>query len=115
MTSNAVSAPLSAELADRLLDLLSSDDGYRARFQRDPRAALHELGYESPLPGRMTACGTLPVAQPESLIDCRVQDLASKEAIAAARDEIRSMLTQGLTQQTPKLDTGLDTLPRRLK
>lgn len=101
-------APMDAAMADRLLDLLSTDDGYRARFQQDPRAALEEIGYRSPAPGGMTACGAMPVAAPEPLIGCSVEDLAPKEAIAEARSEIRAMLTSGLSQQAPKLDTGLD-------
>lgn len=115
MADKLRAAPLDAQLADRLLDLLSTDDDYRARFQGDPRTALREIGYESPMPARMTACGALPKEMPEALIDCTVTNLAPKAAIAAARAEIRAMLTRGLNQQTPKLDTGLDSgkRPRR--
>lgn len=114
MTARTTSAPLSADITDRLLDLLSTDDLYRDRFQADPRAALVEIGY-LPLPeAGMTACGALPEKLPEALIDCTVTNLAPKEAIAAARAEIRAMLTRGLNQQTPKLDTGLEAgAPRR--
>lgn len=106
--SNAIkTAPMDPRIADRLLDLLSTDDGYRSRFQQDPRAALSEIGYEAPPPGMMTACGTLPLAEPEALIDCRVNDLAPREVIAAARTEIRAMLTRGLSQDAPKLDATL--------
>jgi putative modified peptide len=115
MTSQMKTAPLDAELADRLLDLLSTDDAYRTRFQHDPRGALAEIGYVAPTRARMTACGSLPVASPEALVDCKVEELAPKEAIAAARAEIRAMLLQGLTQQTPKLDTGLEKGVRALK
>lgn len=100
------SAPLDPQIADRLLDLLSTDDTYRSRFQLDPRTALTEIGYESPAPARMTACGAMPVSMPETLIDCKVNELASKEAIALARNEIRAMLTSGLNQTTPQLDVG---------
>lgn len=115
MADKMKTAPLDAQLADRLLDLLSTDDAYRARFQADPRAALHEIGYESPVPAQMTACGSMPVAIPEALIDCKVENLAPRETIAAAREEIRAMLTGGLTQGTPKLDTGTNTSRRFLK
>lgn len=115
MAEKMKTAPLDAQLADRLLDRLSTDDDYRARFQADPRAALHEIGYESPVPAQMTACGSLPVALPEALIDCKVEELAPKEVIAAAREEIRTMLLQGVTQTTPKLDTGLQTNVRVMK
>lgn len=115
MSANTRSAPLSVELADRLLDLLSTDDDYRTRFQRDPRAALHEIGYRSPSQDmRMTACGAIPAALPEALIDCRVEELASKEAIGLARDEIRTMLTRGLAQTPPRLEAD-STAVRRLR
>lgn len=106
MATKTTTAPLNAELADRLLDLLSTDDLFRERFQRDHLAALRSIGYESPAPGLMTACGTLPAQQPEAFRDCKVTELAPKEAIAGAREEIRSMLLSGLDQTTPKLDTG---------
>lgn len=107
MADKMKSAPLDARLADRLLDLLSTDDAYRARFQDDPRAALIEIGYRSPAPAKMTADGTVPVAPPETLIDCKVENLAPKEVIQAARSDIRAMLLRGLAQQTPQLDAGL--------
>lgn len=115
MTSLVKTAPLDAAVADRLLDLLSTDDAYRTRFQADPRAALAEIGHAMPAPARMTACGSLPVTIPEALVDCKVEELAPKEVIAAARAEIRAMLLRGLTQQTPKLDTGLETGVRSLR
>ena len=114
MAIKTKSAPLDPQIANRLLDLLSTDDSFRARFQHDPRAALYEIGYESPMPAKMTACGAMPTIVPETLIDCRVENLASKEVIAAARDEIRTMLTSGLTQTPPKLDTP-ETASRRLR
>jgi len=103
--SEMLSAPLEQGIANRLLDLLSSDDAYRARFARDPRGALTEIGYESPPGSAQTACGAT-LSAPEPLIDCRVENLASKETIAAARNEILAMLTRGLGQNPPELDTG---------
>jgi len=110
-----LTAPLDSALADRLLDLLSTDDLFRERFQRDHLAALRTIGYESPTPGQMTACGLAPLAQAEPFRDCRVQDLASKEAIGSARAEIKAMLTQGLAQTTPKLDARDETSRYRIK
>lgn len=104
MNSRIKTAPLDAAIADRLLDLLSTDDGFRLRFQQNPRAALEEIGYESPTPAKMTACGSMPIAEPEALIDCRVNELASKTVIAQARSLIHAMLTRGLSQTTPDLD-----------
>ena len=102
--NKTLTAPMDPAIADQLLDLLSTDDAYRTRFQNDPRAALGEIGYESPLPAKMTACGAMPVAMPEALIDCKVEELAPKEAIATARESIRAMLTRGLNQTTPDLN-----------
>ena len=51
-----LTVPLDPALADRLLDLLSTDDLFRERLQRDHLAALRTIGYESPTPGHMTAC-----------------------------------------------------------
>ncbi|GAB3387091.1 NHLP-related RiPP peptide [Lysobacter fragariae] len=115
MANKIQSAPLSPEVADRLLDLLSTDDAYRARFQADPGSALYEVGYQKPAPAQMTACGTMPVAMPEALIDCKVQNLASKEVISAARAEIRAMLTKGLAQSSPSLDAAITAERRSLK
>ena len=110
-----LTAPLDSVLADRLLDLLSTNDLFRERFQRDHIAALRTIGYESPTPGQLTACGLAPVAHAEPFRDCRVQDLASKEAIGAARNQIKAMLTQGLAQVAPKLDAYYDASDYRLK
>lgn len=107
-----LTSPLDSAVADRLLDLLSTDDLFRERFQRDHIAALRTIGYESPTPGQMTACGTLPVAQPEPFSSCKVTQLAPKDAIAGARTEIRAMLMRGLDQTTPRLDSGLE--PQRV-
>ena len=111
----ALTAPLEPAIADRLLDLLSTDDEFRARFQRDHLAALHSIGHESPAPGQMTACGLLPVAQLEPFKECKVHELAAKEVIAAARAEVRAMLTRGLAQDTPKLDARIGSERFRLK
>lgn len=106
MTTKATTAPLDAAVADRLLDLLGNDDLFRERFRRDPLAALHSIGHTPP-PLRMTACGAGAYPRPEPFAECKVQELASKEAIRAARAEIRNMLLRGLSQETPKLDATL--------
>jgi putative modified peptide len=107
MTNKALTAPWDPQLAARLRELLSSDDDFRTQFQADALAALRTLGYTSPEPGKMTACGLLPAAQLEPFADCKVQELASKEVIAAARQEVMAMLTRGLDQSTPRLDAAL--------
>ena len=110
-----MTAPLEARIADRLLDLLSTDDGFRDRFQRDHLSALAEIGYVPQEPGAMTACGLVAAARPEPLRDCKVKQLASKEAIQEAKHEIRAMLLRGLSQDVPQLDTGLSSALRSLK
>jgi putative modified peptide len=103
-----LTAPLDPALADRLLDLLSTDDLFRERFQRDHLAALRTIGYESPNPGQMTACGeVVPEASTEPFRDCKVKQLASKNVISEARGEIKAMLLSGLDQTVPQLDVGL--------
>lgn len=104
MITKARTAPLDAAIADRLLDLLGTDDLFRERFQRDPLAALRTIGYEPPAPVRVTACGASAATQPEPFADCKVHELAAKDVIRAARGEIRNMLLRGLAQETPKLD-----------
>jgi len=111
-----LTAPLDPALADRLLDLLSTDDLFRERFQRDHLAALRTIGYESPAPGQMTACGEVsPLAAMEPFRDCKVHELASKDVIQAARNEIKAMLTHGLAQNTPKLDARMSDATYTLK
>lgn len=49
--------PMSRALAQRLLQLLSGDDDYRDRFQRDPVAALAEIGYTDATAGECLSFG----------------------------------------------------------
>src|SRR5687768_8146803 len=65
VAAKPTTAPLSPEVADRLLDLLSTDDAFRDLFQAEPLSALRSIGYQSPLPGKMTACGLAPAAELE--------------------------------------------------
>jgi len=89
-------APLSPEVADRLLDLLASDDTFRELFANDPAAALVQAGYDAGATSDLSLLGDR----------LKVAGLASKEAIAAARDEIRASLTSGLSMQPILLNTG---------
>lgn len=65
------------EVAGRLLDLLSSDDAFRALFEQNPRAALRQVGHETPEIDRDIK-GADPVI---CLLGCA--KLASKETIRA--------------------------------
>jgi len=94
-TAKKRSAPLDSQTADRLLDLLSSDDAFRRLFKRDPRRALEQVGFvESSLLASPGWCFF------------GITKLASKAQISAARVEIRTMLTSGLGQSPPLLDAA---------
>jgi putative modified peptide len=93
-------APLDPKIADKLLDLLSTDDDFRDLFQKDPQVALQQVGYSE---GTASATSKASSA-PSFAACCRVDTLASKEVILAARSEIKKMLTSGLAYTTPQLD-----------
>ena len=69
------------DIAARLVELLSTDDGFRERFAADPRAALRELGFETPEAdrGKRGRDPILGLENPQG-------GLASKEKIAADSD-----------------------------
>lgn len=71
--------PLSPDTADKLLDLLSTDDEFRQKFATDRQAALAQIGY--------------PAAGDDSVQCTSTNQLASKKEFAAARDELKSYLT----------------------
>ena len=78
-----MSFQLSASVVNALLDRLGNDDGFRDRFCADPRDALASLGFA-------------PAADPsvtQGVWACmEVQQLASKEAIRAGRDQLTKQL-----------------------
>jgi len=80
---DAAHPPLSQEIAIHLLDLLSQDDAFRELFALDPEQALIQAGL-SPEQAAQALCG-------ESCM--RVDTLASKEAIRAAREHLLQSLT----------------------
>ncbi|WP_313342093.1 NHLP-related RiPP peptide [Stenotrophomonas sp.] len=75
--------PLPDTIANHLLDLLANDDAFRAVFAADPHAALIAAG----LTDKQADAALLG---PSCL---RVSSLASKEAIADARDRLKHSLT----------------------
>jgi putative modified peptide len=89
-----VSLPtLPPNIALELINRLSSDDVFRTLFTTDPGAALEAVGF--------------PAADAEQLrICCVVGELASKEAICAAKEELQTMLTALLNQTVPALDAS---------
>ena len=76
-----------AELADQLLQKLSSDDDFRSLFEKNPRAALRKLGHETPVADR-----DFKGIDPVMCVSC-VKTLASKEQIQSARKELQAQMT----------------------
>jgi len=76
------------EVTDRLLDLLSGDDAFRALFEQNPRAALRQVGHETPEIDRDIK-GADPVI---CLLGCAA--LASKETIRATHVLLHRQLAQ---------------------
>jgi putative modified peptide len=105
-------APIDVETAERLLELLGTDDGFRQKFQENPSAALESIGYSSEGPESMAASlESDSLLQPFSA--CSVMRLASKDQILAAKDELTATLVQGLAYNTPTLEA--ETLDRRTR
>jgi putative modified peptide len=77
----------SPEVADQLLEKLSTDDDFRALFVKNPRAALRKLGHDTPEADR-----DYKGVDPVMCVAC-VKTLASKEQIQAARKELQTQLT----------------------
>jgi putative modified peptide len=67
-------APMHPDVANRLLDLLSTDDDFRTLFARDARAAIEQVGGDA--------------AGGECMQLAEGQALASKEQIAADRQKL---------------------------
>jgi putative modified peptide len=90
-------APMSNQAAIKLVDLLATSDEFRNVFMRDARMALETWQFDQQ---------TID----DFWWDCKIgiTQLAPKEVIGAARDEIVAMLMSALAQTTPKLDSGLE-------
>ena len=74
---------LSEDTVDSLLDKLSSDDTFREQFQKDPRSALAAVGHEPSADASVAEGAWMCMG---------VSQLASKEAIKASRDNLRTQL-----------------------
>lgn len=83
---------VSEDIVDALLDKLATDDGFRALFQKDPRAALAQVGDKASADSSVK----------EGAWNCMaVGELASKEAIKATRDALRKQLVSAQAAQSP--------------
>jgi putative modified peptide len=112
-TGGAKSAPLDPKVADKLLDLLSTDNEFRRLFKKDPQAALAKAGH----PEAKAAVAALrkvppftppgpPPRIPPVWSCCKVDRIAPKADIIKARAELKLMLTSSLAQTPPALDAS---------
>lgn len=69
---------LSEKTIDAVLDKLSTDDDFRARFQKNPREATRSLGIEDDAI--------------DSLSDAPVAELADKASFSKSRGQVRQQL-----------------------
>lgn len=104
--TGARTAPLDPKVADKLLDLLGTDNAFRRLFKKDPQAALAQVGH----PEAKAAVAGLKkgVAAPalSTASCCTVQSIAPKATIVRARAELKVMLTSGLAYTPPALDAA---------
>jgi len=104
------SAPLDPKVADKLLDLLSTDNAFRRLFKKDPLAALAQVGHQE---SKAALAAMRKGATPESPAaplagGClQVTRIAPKEQIVRARAELKEMLTVGLSFTPPQLDASI--------
>ncbi len=81
---------LTYEESQQLLEMLSTDDTFRATFTTNPAEALRIIG----------------ITEFERVNCLRVQQLADKATIAAARLALTAVLTQKLALTVHSLDQG---------
>jgi putative modified peptide len=118
-------AALDPKVADRLLDLLSTDNEFRRLFKKDPQAALVTAGWKPPKAPAAASVGAKvrkgppfpppgppPVVPPGMCL--KVDRIAPKEQIIKSRGELRAMLTSGLGQQPIQLNVS-GAAPRKLR
>ena len=88
------SAPLDPKVADKLLDLLSTDNEFRRLFKKDPKAALVKAGLkEQSAAAAVAGC-------------CQLERIAPKADVVQARAALREMLLGGLSQTPIQLDVS---------
>ena len=112
--SGAAPAPLDPKVADRLLDLLGTDNAFRRLFKQDPQAALAKAGHpeaKAALAAQRKGPpfqppGPPPTVPPPAAACLQVQRIAPKAQIVKARAELRLMLTSGLNYIPQKLEAS---------
>lgn len=84
---------LSEKTVDTLLDKLSSDDEFRAKFQANPRMALAAVGHQPAAKAKDSDQGQWMCLQ--------TTQLASKDAIKASREVLRKQLLSSQALYSP--------------
>ncbi len=84
---------LSEELVDKLLDKLSSDDEFRAVFQKNPRIAMAYLGHDAAANAGAGDKGMW------SCMSC--EKLASADDIKKSRDVLRTQMLSAKSVHQP--------------
>ncbi|MBW8807376.1 NHLP-related RiPP peptide [Lysobacter capsici] len=79
--------PFDPAVADKLLELLSTDNDFRDLFAKDPEAAVRKAGHDIPEGAAMACMSTVQVAP--------------KEEIAQARALIKAFLTSAAAYNNP--------------
>lgn len=120
-TAGKKSAPLDPKVADKLLDLLSTDNEFRRLFKKDPLAALAKVGHK---PSKDELAATRkgppltppgpPSEVPPTWSCLSVARIAPKSEIIKARQELKTMLIEGLAYHPPQLDAAI-TAERRTR
>lgn len=111
-TKGKKSEALSPKVADRLLELLSTDNEFRRLIKKDPQAAFLQAGYKpsKELAEWLKKCppkGPLPPHVPlPPWMCCDIDRIAPKAAVIAARSELRQMFTGGSSMQPIQLNVG---------
>lgn len=102
------SAPLDPKVADKLLNLLSTNNDFRRLFKKDPRAALIKAGYKPTVDEdeRVRKGPPFPPPGPPPWMCCQVSRIAPKASIIKARAELKASLTAGLGYHPHRLDLG---------
>lgn len=86
--------PLDPKTADKLLDLLGSDNEFRRLFKKDATAALAKVGY-APAQQTLAARAQNPASPADEFV--KVGRIAPKAEIAAARAQLRDYLLAPFT------------------
>ncbi|GAA5002794.1 putative modified peptide [Pseudoluteimonas lycopersici] len=95
-TKKATTPGLDPKVADKLLDKLGTDNDFRRLFKKDPAAALVKAGHSKDAAALVGGC-------------CQIDGIAPKAQIQKSRDELKTMLTAGLSMTPVRLDTGTPT------